>query len=146
MGILQARRMEWVAICSSRGSSQTSNQNQVSRIAGGFLPSEPPGKPKNPGVGSPSLLQGIFVTQESNGSPALQADSLPAELLGKRASLLIQTVMQCRQPRFNLWIRKIPWRREWLPTPGFLPGEFHGQRKLRATVHGNTKSWAQLSD
>ena len=22
-----------------------------------------------------------------------------------------------------------PWRREWLPTPVFLPGEFHGQRR-----------------
>ena len=30
------------------------------------LPSEPPGKPKNTGVGSPSLLQWIFPTQESN--------------------------------------------------------------------------------
>ena len=30
------------------------------------LPSEPPGKPKNSGVGSLSLLQGIFLTQESN--------------------------------------------------------------------------------
>ena len=28
------------------------------------LPSEPPGKPKNTGVGSLSLLQGIFLTQE----------------------------------------------------------------------------------
>jgi len=25
---------------------------------------------------------------------------------------------------------KIPWKREWLPTPVFLPGEFHGQRSL----------------
>ena len=25
---------------------------------------------------------------------------------------------------------KIPWRKEWLPTPAFLPGEFHGQRSL----------------
>ena len=25
---------------------------------------------------------------------------------------------------------KMPWRREWLPTPVFLPGEFHGQRSL----------------
>ena len=25
---------------------------------------------------------------------------------------------------------KIPWRREWLPTPVFLPGQFHGQRSL----------------
>ena len=24
--------------------------------------------------------------------------------------------------------QKIPWRREWLPTPVFLPGEFHGHR------------------
>ena len=23
-----------------------------------------------------------------------------------------------------------PWRKEWLPTPVFLPGEFHGQRNL----------------
>ena len=27
-------------------------------------------------------------------------------------------------------VRKIPWRREWLPTPVFLPGEFHRQRSL----------------
>ena len=26
--------------------------------------------------------------------------------------------------------RKIPWRREWLPTPVFLPGKSHGQRSL----------------
>ena len=31
-----------------------------------FLPAEPPGKPKNTGVGSLSLLQEIFPTQESN--------------------------------------------------------------------------------
>ena len=28
--------------------------------------------------------------------------------------------------------RKIPWRREWLPTPVFLPGEFHQWRSLVA--------------
>ena len=26
--------------------------------------------------------------------------------------------------------REDPWRGEWLPTPVFLPGEFHGQRGL----------------
>ena len=26
--------------------------------------------------------------------------------------------------------QKIPWRREWLPTPVFLSGEFHGLRSL----------------
>ena len=30
------------------------------------LPAEPPGKPNKPGVGRLSLLQGIFLTQESN--------------------------------------------------------------------------------
>ena len=30
----------------------------------------------------------------------------------------------------DAWVRKMPWRREWLPTPVFLPGEFHGQRSL----------------
>ena len=51
----------------------------------------PPGSPvhedspgKNTGVSSLSLLQGIFLTQESNpGSPTLQADSLPPEPQGK---------------------------------------------------------------
>jgi len=35
-----------------------------------------------------------------------------------------------RRCRFDPWVRKIPWRREWLPMAVFLPGEFHGQRKL----------------
>ena len=26
---------------------------------------------------------------------------------------------------FDLWVGKIPWRREWLPTPAFWPGEFY---------------------
>ena len=33
-------------------------------------------------------------------------------------------------PRFNPWVRKIPWRKEWLPTPVFLPGELHGPSSL----------------
>ena len=31
---------------------------------------------------------------------------------------------------FDCWVRKIPWRREWLPTSAFLPGKPHGQRSL----------------
>ena len=27
-------------------------------------------------------------------------------------------------------VGKIPWRREWLPAPVFLPGEFRGQQRL----------------
>ena len=48
------------------------------------LLSEPPGKPKNTGVGSLSLLQGDLPDPGIEpGSPALQADSLPVELPGK---------------------------------------------------------------
>ena len=34
--------------------------------------------------------------------------------------------LQCRRPRFDPWVGKIPWRRERLPTSVFWPGEFHG--------------------
>ena len=40
---------------------------------------------------------------------------------------------QCRKHKrhgFDPWVRKIPWRRAWQPTPVFLPGESHGQRNL----------------
>ena len=49
---------------------------------------------------------------------------LPWWLSGK------ESACQCRRYRFNPWVGKIPWRREWLPTPVSLPGEFHGQRSL----------------
>ena len=29
---------------------------------------------------------------------------------------------------FHPWVRTIPWRRAWQPTPVFPPGESHGQR------------------
>ena len=32
--------------------------------------------------------------------------------------------------RFDPWVGKVPWRREWLPTPAFLPGEAPGQRSV----------------
>src|SRR5574340_1103377 len=38
--------------------------------------------------------------------------------------------LQCRRCGFDPWMGKIPWRREWLLTPVFLPGESHGQRSL----------------
>ena len=49
----------------SRGSSQPWDRTQISLIAGGFFTPEPQEKPKNTGVGSLSLLQWIFLAQES---------------------------------------------------------------------------------
>ena len=53
-----------------------------------------------------------------------------------RTSLVVQeqrVCLQCRSHRtcgFALWFRKIPWRREWQPTPVFLPGKSLKQRTL----------------
>ena len=35
-----------------------------------------------------------------------------------------------KRRRLDPWVRKIPWRNKWQPTPVFLPGESHGQRSL----------------
>ena len=81
MRLPQARIQELVVMPSSRGSSQPRDQTQVSYIAGGFFtdwatreapkhwseyPILSPGELPNPGI--------------EPGSPAFQADSLPAEL------------------------------------------------------------------
>ena len=47
-------------------------------------------------------------------------------LLGSEKS----ACLQCRILGLDPGVGKIPWRREWLPTPVFLPGECHGQRNL----------------
>ena len=67
---------------SSRRSSQPRDRTQVSTLQADSLSSEPPGKPKNTGVDSPS--PGDFPNPGIKlESPALQVDSLPAELPGK---------------------------------------------------------------
>ena len=38
--------------------------------------------------------------------------------------------------RFNPWVRKIPWRRAWQPTPVFLPGKSQDRGAWQATVNG----------
>ena len=45
---------------------------------------------------------------------------------------------QCRRTKrcgFHPWVRKIPWRRAWQPTPVLLPGESHRQRSLGGYSH-----------
>ena len=93
-GILQARILEWVAICFTMGSSNPGIKPGSPILQANSLPSEPPGSEseshlvvsnslrlhglysswnslsQNTGMGSLSLLQGIFPTQESN--PDLQ--------------------------------------------------------------------------
>ena len=65
-GILQARILEWVAILSPADLSDPGIQPGSPALQADSLPAEPQSKPKNTGVGSLSLLQRIFPTQESN--------------------------------------------------------------------------------
>ena len=44
------------------------------------------------------------------------------------------------------WLRMIPRRREWLLTPVFLLGEFHGQRSLAGYSPWGCKELDMLSD
>ena len=42
---------------------------------------------------------------------------------------------------FDPWVTTILCRREWLPTPVFLFGEFHGQRGLAGYSSWGSKEW-----
>ena len=46
------------------------------------------------------------------------------------ASLVVQMVKNLPAMQSDPWVRKIPWKREWQPTPVFLPGKVCGQRSL----------------
>ena len=41
-----------------------------------------------------------------------------------------ESTYQCRRYGFSPWVRKIPWKRKWQPTPVFLPGKSQGQGSL----------------
>ena len=43
---------------------------------------------------------------------------------------MVKNLPALQETGFDPWVGKMPWRREWLPTPVFLPGEFHRQRSL----------------
>ena len=68
MRILQAGILEWVAMLSSRDLLNPRIEPRSPALQAHSLPFELPEKSKNIGVGSLSLLQGIFSTQESNRS------------------------------------------------------------------------------
>ena len=66
-----------------------------------------------------------------------------------------ESVCQCQRRGFDPWVRKLPWRRQWHPTPVLLPGESHGQRSLVGcsprgrtesdTAKGSALIWAEAS-
>ena len=65
-GILQARILEWVAFLLPGDLPNPEIKPRSPALQADSLPAEPQGKPKNSGVGSLSILQWLFLTQESN--------------------------------------------------------------------------------
>ena len=56
-----------------------------------------------------------------------EIESFPGGASGK------ESACQCRRHKtcgFDPWVRKIPWKKAWQPTPVFMPGESHGQWSL----------------
>jgi len=55
-----------------------------------------------------------------------------------------ESACQGRRPRFDPWVRKIPWRSKWEHTAVFLPGESHGERSLAGYSPWVAKSQTRL--
>ena len=83
---------------------------------------------------------GRKVTSNMQTNRHRQSEWLPRWLSGK------EFACYCRRRGFNLWVRKIPWRRRWQPTPVFLPGKSHGQRSLVGCSPQGGKSLTQRRD
>ena len=71
---------------------------------------------------APEVTLCQFQTQALKGLEASFYLSLLAQM--------VKNLPAMQETLFDPWVRKIPWRREWLPTPVFLPGESQGQRSL----------------
>ena len=41
-----------------------------------------------------------------------------------------ESACKCRRHGFNPWVKEIPWRREWQPSPVFLPGQNTPKSKI----------------
>ena len=74
------------------------------------------------------LYSYMLITSFSNGQKVKLTFVVISETL--LVAQMGKNLLQYRRPEFNSWVGKIPWRREWQPTPLFLPGESHGQRSL----------------
>ena len=81
-------------------------------------------------------------------SPTLQAGSLLLSYQGFQAFIVAQLVknpLQYGRPGFDSCVGKTPWRKEWLPTPVFWPGELHGLHSSWGRKESDTTEQLSLS-
>ena len=69
---------------------------------------------------------------------------LPWWLSDKESAWYAGDHLQCKRHGFNPWVRKIPWRRTWQPTPVFLPGNPMDRGAWHTAVHGIVE-WHDLA-
>ena len=72
-----------------------------------------------------------------------------AHLVTVQASLVVQMVRNppaMWETGFSPWVGKIPWRREWQPTPVFLSENPTDRGAGWAIVHGFAENQTRLSD
>ena len=89
-----------------------------------------------------SLLRKVIHSIQTSFTLAFITSGFPSGSAGE------ESVCQCRRHRrrgVDPWVGKIPWRREQRPSLVFLPGKFHRQRSLVATVHAVARRQTQLS-
>ena len=94
-----------------------------------------------PGMGEPGGLPSMrshrvrhnwsdLAAAEGKSPGKLQLISFLRQIYVSGGAVGKESACQCRRCMFESWVRKILCRKEWQPTPVFLPGEFHGQRSL----------------
>ena len=149
MGVFQARILEWAALSSSRWSSSAKNKYAIKPWKDMEEPSLSSIKWKKPiwkrlhtvwfqlcdflekamlwrqrkiryfrGLG----VEG-WIGRAERIYPWVQTVYFLGFLGGSDGK---ESTCQCRRLGFNSWVRNIPWRRKWPPTPVFLPGKSHG--------------------
>ena len=69
-------------------------------------------------------------TAENHIGPIQNENSFVESQWGGKCKDLTLRFQRCCKENCQEEIRCCFWRREWQPTPVFLPGEFHGQRSL----------------
>ena len=72
-------------------------------------------------------MSNIIVQTKQKVHMLTQTVGFPGSASGKEPSCQGR---RCKGHGFNPWVRKIPWKRAWQPTPVFLHGESHEQRRL----------------
>ena len=78
---------------------------------------------------------GYFGMSQASGFPGGSDGKESACNAGDPGSIpgMVKNPVQCGRPGFDSWVESLGWedpRREWLSTPVFLPGQFHGERSL----------------